>query len=69
LGEEKKQGFGYDDDKAQQTDQEKKQGAKKVFGTGEISFSRPKFSNKKTSKFGNKGDFDAGLDDLDDEGN
>lgn len=40
----------------------------KKFG-GDITFSRPKFSNKKAGNFGNKGDFDAGLDDLDDSGN
>ena len=28
-----------------------------------------KFSNRKAGNFGNKGDFDTGLDDLDDEGN
>lgn len=33
-----------------------------------FSSSRPTFSSKNTKKIGNRGDFDAGLDDLNDEG-
>jgi len=65
-GDEKKHGFGYDDDESAP---EKNQSKEKKAGFGQgVQFGKPKFgANKKQGKFG-KGDFDAGLDDLDDEG-
>lgn len=45
----------------------KKQAGKK-FGEGEMKFSRPTFRNKKAGQFGNKGDFEDGLDELDEDG-
>lgn len=41
--------------------------AGRKFGEGGMTFSKPSFS-RKGEKIGNKGDFDAGLDDLDNDG-
>lgn len=67
-GDEKKQGFGFNDESAPERAEVKKAAGKK-FGEGGLSFGggKPKFMSRKPGKFG-KGDFDAGLDDLDEEG-
>ena len=65
LGDKERQGFGFEDEKAQE-DTTKKQGKK--FGDGGIVFGRPKgFTSRKAGKFGGT-DFNEGLDALDGDG-
>ena len=63
LGEEKKKGFGYEDEQAHAVD--KKGFERKQPTGGAISFGKPKFGNKKLA---NKMGFEDALDDLDDDG-
>jgi len=68
VDEENKTGFGYDDVITRPSATEK---PKKTPGAGDIVFrtggTKPMFTRK--NKTGMAGDFDAGLDDLDDDGN
>lgn len=63
--EDKKLGYGLEETKEKQKEQEAKKGKK--FGDGEIVFSRPKFARKKPGQFGGE-EFKDGLEDLDDDG-
>lgn len=69
IGDKEKKGFGFDQDDQKATPaQDTKKAAGRKFGEGGMSFTtRPTFS-RKNGKIGNKGDFDAGLDDLDNGG-
>jgi len=61
--DDKKKGFGFEEEKKDETSAGKEKQAKK-FGDGPMTFSRPpKFNSKKPGKFGD-GDFDS-LDNLD----
>jgi hypothetical protein len=62
LGEEKKKGFGYEDEQAHPID---KKGDRKVGGPIAFGGGKPKFGNKKLA---NKMGFEDALDDLDDDG-
>lgn len=67
VSEEKKIGFGLDD-QAQEKNEAKKQG--KRFDEKNIQFTGkpPQFKSRKAGGIGKKGDFDVGLDDLEDDG-
>lgn len=66
LGDDKKQGFGFEEDKAQEDKPKKAQGKK--FGESGMEFTRPKkFISRKAGQFGGN-DFSEGLDTLEEDG-